>query len=59
MSTSRPLAPAVTRERNGGASRAISWRAAFILSFGGALLVTVSLGPMAAEIGAASLLIWG
>jgi amino acid transporter len=38
--------------------RAISWRAAFILSLGGALLVTVALGAMAAEIGAASLLVW-
>jgi amino acid transporter len=39
--------------------RALSWRAAFVLSLGGALLVTVSLGAMAAEIGAASLLVWG
>lgn len=40
-------------------SRSISWRSAFILSLGSALLVTVSLGPMAAEIGAASTLVWG
>jgi amino acid transporter len=38
--------------------RAISWRSAFILSLGGALLVTVALGSMAAEIGVASLLVW-
>ena len=29
-----------------------------VLSFGSALLVNVSLGPMAAEIGAASVLVW-
>lgn len=39
--------------------RAITWRAAFVLSLGGALLVVVALGPMAAAIGAASLLVWG
>lgn len=39
--------------------RAITWRSAVILSLGGALLVTVALGAMAAEIGAASLLVWG
>lgn len=39
--------------------KALSWRSAFVLSLGGALLVTVSLGAMAAEIGAASLIVWG
>ncbi len=38
--------------------RLLTWRSAFILSLGGALLVTVSLGAMAAEIGVASLLVW-
>lgn len=41
-----------------GVRRQISWRAAFVLSLGGALLVVVALGAMAAEIGAASLLVW-
>jgi len=36
----------------------ISWCSAFILSLGGALLVLVSLGAMAAEIGVASILVW-
>lgn len=36
----------------------ISWRSAFILSLGGALLVLVSLGAMAAAIGVASILVW-
>jgi amino acid transporter len=39
--------------------RTLGWRSAFVLSLGGALLVVVALGPMAAEIGAASLLVWG
>lgn len=39
--------------------RTLTWRAAFVLALGGALLVVVALGPMAAEIGAASLLVWG
>jgi amino acid transporter len=37
----------------------LSWRSAFVLSLGGILLVTVSLGPMAGEIGVASLIAWG
>jgi len=38
---------------------ALSWRRVFVLSLGSALLVNVSLGPMAGEIGAASVLVWG
>lgn len=47
----------------GGASarprRAIGWRSAFVLALGGALLVVVALGAMSADLGAASLLVWG
>ncbi len=59
MPARQPLSPPVACERSINARRVISWRSAFILSLGGALLVTVSLGPMAAEIGVASLLVWG
>ncbi len=38
--------------------KSITWRSAYVLSLGGALLVTVSLGSMAAEIGVASVLAW-
>ena len=52
-------AAAQATEAEARPSRAISWRSAFILSLGGSLLVTVALGAMAEEIGAASLLVWG
>jgi amino acid transporter len=58
--SSPPASAAQTRAVVPEAPRkALSWRSAFVLSLGGALLVTVSLGAMAAEIGAASLLVWG
>ncbi len=53
-----PSAHPTTATRTDVARRTISWRAAFLLSLGGALLVTVGLGPMAAELGAASILVW-
>lgn len=53
-----PSAHLTTATRTEVARRTISWRAAFLLSLGGALLVTVGLGPMAAELGAASILVW-
>ena len=59
------MAPEARTQRNAAAQdgdlhrprQTISWRAAFVLSLGGALLVTVALGAMAAELGAASLLV--
>ena len=51
-------ATADAAHRSSDVRQQISWRSAFILSLGGALLVLVSLGAMAAEIGAASLLVW-
>lgn len=41
-----------------GVRKQLSWRSAFVLSLGGTLLVNVSLGAMAAEIGAASIAVW-
>lgn len=41
-----------------GSSQNIGWRSAFVVSLGSTLLVTVSLGPMAAELGAASIVVW-
>jgi amino acid transporter len=41
-----------------GVRRVLSWPAVVVLSLGSALLVTVSLGPMAQEIGAASIVVW-
>lgn len=38
--------------------RSVSWRSAVLVALGGAVLVTVSLGPMAAELGNASVLVW-
>jgi len=38
--------------------RSLTWRSAFVVSLGSTLLVTVSLGPMASELGAASIVIW-
>ena len=38
--------------------RHASWRSAFIISLGGSLLVAVSLGPMAADLGPASVVVW-
>jgi len=49
---------AAREEQLGQPRQAITWRAAFVLSLGGALLVTVALGAMAAELGAASILVW-
>src|SRR5882672_9941189 len=38
--------------------RSLAWRSAFIISLGGTLLVTVSLGPMAGDLGPASIVVW-
>jgi len=38
--------------------RLVSWRSAVVVSFGGAVLIAVSMGPMAAEIGSLSILVW-
>jgi amino acid transporter len=38
--------------------RTITWKSSLIISLGGSLLVATSLGPMAAEIGPASVFVW-
>ncbi|MEV4442950.1 APC family permease, partial [Streptomyces sp. NPDC049577] len=38
--------------------RIVSWRSAVLVALGGAVLVTVSLGPMATELGNVSVLVW-
>jgi amino acid transporter len=38
--------------------RSVTWRGAILVTLGAALLITVSLGPMAAELGTASALVW-
>ena len=38
--------------------RRVSWKSAAIISMGGSILVAVSLGPMAADLGAASIFVW-
>jgi amino acid transporter len=38
--------------------RTVTWRASLLVPLGAALLITVSLGPMAAELGRASWLVW-
>ncbi len=38
--------------------RHVSWKSAAVISMGGSILVAVSLGPMAADLGAASVFIW-
>jgi amino acid transporter len=53
------LAPAtIHHARAPGRRRLLTWPDAVVLSLGSALLVTVSLGPMAGEIGAASAIVW-
>lgn len=39
-------------------ARVATWRSALVVSLGGSLLVAVSLGPMAAELGKGSILAW-
>lgn len=38
--------------------RTATWKSAFIISLGGSLLVAVSLGPLAAALGPASIFVW-
>jgi amino acid transporter len=38
--------------------RTITWKSSLIISLGGSLLVATSLGPMAAELGPASVFVW-
>lgn len=38
--------------------RLLTWRSAIVVSFGGAVLIAVSMGPMAAELGSLSILVW-
>ncbi len=49
---------AAHEEDKNGLQRTATWKTALIVSLGGSLLVTVSLGAMAAEIGSASVLVW-
>lgn len=41
-----------------GLPRVITWRSPVIVAFGGAVLIAVSMGPMAAELGSLSILVW-
>ena len=38
--------------------RTVSWKSSFVISLGGSLLVATTLGPMAAELGPASVFVW-
>ncbi|MBA3709524.1 MAG: APC family permease [Planctomycetes bacterium] len=38
--------------------RTVTWKSAFVVSLGGSMLVAVSLGPMAAALGPASVFVW-
>jgi amino acid transporter len=38
--------------------RTVTWKSSFVISLGGSLLVATSLGPMAAELGPASVFVW-
>jgi amino acid transporter len=50
-----PFAPS---EAAGSLKRSATWKAACVISLGGSLLVAVSLGPMAAALGPASVFVW-
>ena len=41
-----------------GLARVVTWKSSFVVSLGGSLLVATTLGPMAAEIGSASVFVW-
>lgn len=45
-------------EEASGLSQTATWKSALVVSLGGSLLVAVSLGAMAAELGAASIAVW-
>lgn len=55
-------APSISPPSEGGwearLARTVTWRSSIVVTLGAAMLVTVSLGPMAAELGAVSPLIW-
>jgi amino acid transporter len=59
---SRPTAEVVAAEiapgQEGALRRFASWRSAFVISLGGSVLVAVSLGPIAAALGPASVVVW-
>lgn len=38
--------------------RLVTWKSAFVVSLGGSILVAVSLGPIAADLGPASVFVW-
>ena len=39
-------------------TRSVTWKSSFVVSLGGSLLVATTLGPMAAELGPASVFVW-
>ncbi len=39
-------------------TRSVTWKSSFVISLGGSLLVATTLGPMAAELGPASVFVW-
>jgi amino acid transporter len=53
-----PRAAAAAPPRRGTLERQVTWRSAVVVALGTALLVTVSMGPMAAELGNASVAVW-
>jgi amino acid transporter len=55
ISTSAASDPSV---RPAELRRTITWKSSLIISLGGSLLVATSLGPMAAELGPASVFVW-
>ena len=62
MSTFPGAVPAPASSLLSGAgktlTRTVTWKSAFVVSLGGSLLVAVSLGPMAADLGPASVFVW-
>lgn len=47
-----------TNQQHATLKRAVTWKSAFVVSLGGSILVAISLGPMAAELGSASVFVW-
>jgi len=55
VSTTLPSAPAAAPP---ALTRSVTWKSAFIVSLGGALLVATSLGAIAGDLGPASVFVW-
>lgn len=50
--------PVASANADNTLTRAVTWKSSFVISLGGSLLVATTLGPMAAEIGPASVFVW-